>query len=400
MTDTLPDWADPEASRALFDLRSKGEGPRAEFKGEFPSDVSKIAKTIAAFASTDGGSIFIGVDNEGSLVGLPLAETQAGRDELMKRIEGICSGPVKPAVMAHVRFAVEEGKAVMVIDVPRGTEPVYYSHEKPYVRHLTTSRPAHPHEVVVLIKRYLQLGVVAAAPIDLNAPPELPDWMTQLYQAVLPVLIFGREATSREADPWLSLWINEFRTSAERLRRLMISKALPPAHAEKVKPLIAKLDEISNFRMYIGAGSTFRPLVREALDQASDLWEHDVKSTIAGDKRAALRQAIEQADGWLVDLHERGRTMLFSGDSDEFQRQVSRVGRDVLETAYLVLNVEDERSKKLLDAAHALHLVEARRLYLDGGQSQEKLLADIARLRDQLITAASELTSSSYATPA
>lgn len=46
-----------------------------------------------------------------------------------------------------------DGQVVLAIDVPKGPEPVYYAGNVPYVRHLTSARPAEPHEVANLIRR-------------------------------------------------------------------------------------------------------------------------------------------------------------------------------------------------------------------------------------------------------
>ncbi len=51
----LPPWADAEASRILPDLCGRGEGQTIEFKERLPSQAHDIAKSIAAFASTNDG---------------------------------------------------------------------------------------------------------------------------------------------------------------------------------------------------------------------------------------------------------------------------------------------------------------------------------------------------------
>src|SRR5260221_7381114 len=147
-TDDLPQWADPEASRSLPEGRARGEGPLVDFKEAFPDQATKLGKVIAGFASTDGGTIFIGVRDDGDLVGLPEGETAAGRDSLTRRLEGICNGTVKPPVYPLLKWAIENDKVVMVVAVPRGPQPIYYAADVPYVRHLSSARPAQPQEVI------------------------------------------------------------------------------------------------------------------------------------------------------------------------------------------------------------------------------------------------------------
>ena len=57
----------------LEDLVSKGEGQLIEFKlkASFPE---KIVKEMVAFANSDGGQLFVGVDDDGRISGLKYAE--------------------------------------------------------------------------------------------------------------------------------------------------------------------------------------------------------------------------------------------------------------------------------------------------------------------------------------
>src|SRR5262249_38743820 len=138
-----------------------GEGPRLEFKEAFPKNAGELAKEIAAFATTEGGTILLGVSSDGALVGVLGLDDPVARDQLMRRIEGVCSGTVKPAITPDARFASEGDAVVVVITVPKGTEAVYYAAHIPYVRRLTASRPAEPHEVNELVRTWLAQRAVA-----------------------------------------------------------------------------------------------------------------------------------------------------------------------------------------------------------------------------------------------
>ncbi len=65
----LPDWADTRLSGELAILRSRGEGQNLEFKREFPKQATDLAKEIAAFATSNQGTILLGVSDSGDLVG-------------------------------------------------------------------------------------------------------------------------------------------------------------------------------------------------------------------------------------------------------------------------------------------------------------------------------------------
>jgi hypothetical protein len=150
----LPPWIDSELSAALRELIRRGESQTVEFKAKLPGQVRDLGKEIAAFATSNAGTILIGVDDTGVAIGLgEEMEDQENRATLRSRIEGICAENVKPSITPGFRFGLVEGKVVLAIDVPKGPEPVYYAQNVPYVRHLTSTRPADPHEVVNIIRR-------------------------------------------------------------------------------------------------------------------------------------------------------------------------------------------------------------------------------------------------------
>src|ERR1700720_2070176 len=99
MAEEIPEeaWVDPEASRQLVIMCAQGEGQTIEFMRSFPEQAHELAREIAAFATSNAGTVLIGVDNKGSCVGVS-ARSATERDLLLRRVEGICKGPVKPAI--------------------------------------------------------------------------------------------------------------------------------------------------------------------------------------------------------------------------------------------------------------------------------------------------------------
>lgn len=132
-----------------------GEGQEIEFMREYPGNVNEFAKEIAAFASSNPGTIYLGVADDGMAVGLDNVQSVKEQDTLRTRVEGVCSNAVVPSIVASVEFATVGDKTIAVVGVPKGSQPVYYSNQKPYVRHGSSSRPAHPQEVIDLVQRYL-----------------------------------------------------------------------------------------------------------------------------------------------------------------------------------------------------------------------------------------------------
>lgn len=78
--------------KIISDFVEKGEGESEtlEFKRDFATD--RIRHAIAAFATTKGGRIILGIEDDGTQAGYDGAEditTSEGRDALQQRIRGL-----------------------------------------------------------------------------------------------------------------------------------------------------------------------------------------------------------------------------------------------------------------------------------------------------------------------
>lgn len=149
MSHTVPKWASQTISVELPAIREAGEGKSVDFKEAFPDQAHRLGKEIAAMASSGGGRIFIGIDDNGSLRGIN-ASTGEDRDDLAERAHAICR-TVKPVPDVSIHFAVECQLTVLVIEIPRQDHPVFYYEYRPYVRDERRARPAEPNEVVELV---------------------------------------------------------------------------------------------------------------------------------------------------------------------------------------------------------------------------------------------------------
>ncbi len=95
------------------------EGRCLEFKREY---VDEIRKTIIAFANTEGGILYIGVEDDGSVCGV------ADPDGVMLRITNMIRDAIKPDITLFVDCRLEEqdGRVIVGVHVQRGTERPYY----------------------------------------------------------------------------------------------------------------------------------------------------------------------------------------------------------------------------------------------------------------------------------
>lgn len=127
------------------------ENKTTEFKREYVDD---IKNTVIAFANCDGGNIYIGVNNDGSVCGV------ADVDGTMLRVTNAIRDAVRPDVTMFVecRNDVMDGKSVVCVTVQRGTARPYYLHGKGirpegvYVRQGASTVPATDAAILNMIK--------------------------------------------------------------------------------------------------------------------------------------------------------------------------------------------------------------------------------------------------------
>ncbi|MFM2068617.1 MAG: hypothetical protein RLZZ584_3526, partial [Pseudomonadota bacterium] len=117
---------DTDLSSALPSLCAKGEGQAIEFKLDLPPQSHDIAKSIAAFASSNEGLLIYGVSDDGRIVGLSEADDPKWRDRTQQRLLSAAK-EIKPPVHPSVRWACVDGRIACVVKVEKGLEPIYYS---------------------------------------------------------------------------------------------------------------------------------------------------------------------------------------------------------------------------------------------------------------------------------
>lgn len=104
----------------LIDLLSRGEDSRQQFKESF-TNVDALAAEIVAFSNTVGGKIYIGVQNDGSVLGLSGADI----DRLNQLVSNSASQNVRPAVNPLTENVPHPNGTVMVVSIPEGISKPY-----------------------------------------------------------------------------------------------------------------------------------------------------------------------------------------------------------------------------------------------------------------------------------
>ena len=372
-----PIWIDEALSTELPLLRDRGEGQHLEFMARYPENGHELSKEIAAFASSNPGTILIGVADDGSLAGLDDVDTPEGRDHLCRRIEGVCSGNVRPAITPVVKFAKEGEVVVLAIEVPRGAQPVYYSRNTPYVRHLSRSRPAEPHEVIERVGEWLAKNPLAPATDD-----EGSRFLSSLAATLIEVLIYGGEFEKRNVNPWLDLVRTQLRTAGEELRRLASEdSAVKKGLEDRLRSIADKLDAAASHRLAMG-GDSWKSLagyVTSAVSEAAQLKaEHIDTVSLSAEAKQEIDDMIRRSARELSDLDRRAEAMANDGRIEELQEEASRIGRQLLAIShYPIPEQGDEFSDQLREIGGGLHLIETERLYMDGGQSMRRIVGRV-----------------------
>lgn len=116
--------------------------------------VDDIKKEIIAFANCNGGKLYIGVRDDGTVVGLN------NPDKVSLQISNMVRDSIKPDVtmFLHYQTIEEDGKEIVAVDIQRGTDRPYYLAKKGmrpegvYVRQGYSSVPATDSAIRRMIK--------------------------------------------------------------------------------------------------------------------------------------------------------------------------------------------------------------------------------------------------------
>ncbi len=99
----------------IRDLIRKGENGQIEFKKTI-SSLHKIAKTISSMANSHGGTLLIGVNDQGLVVG-------ASVDEELYMLEQATVWYIKPAIRLQIEESTDEHEnTILVVKIPNSDQ--------------------------------------------------------------------------------------------------------------------------------------------------------------------------------------------------------------------------------------------------------------------------------------
>jgi len=158
--------AEPEVTRKrpIADLLKLGESATLEFKSTLQWDVVQgklnkelrlmVLKTMAAFLNSEGGTLVIGVEDDGTVLGLHHDLTTLSKHTL-DVFEQVLMGLISEQIGADygrllkVRFEEMDGASVCAVDVDKAPEPVFVETPRGkefFVRLGNTTRALDPQE--------------------------------------------------------------------------------------------------------------------------------------------------------------------------------------------------------------------------------------------------------------
>ena len=102
----------------IYALIAEGEHQKQDFKFEI-SDACKIAKTLSAFANTEGGRLLIGVKDNGRIAGIRSEEEKYMIDAAA---ELYCS----PTINYSMQPYQIEGRTILIVQIEESKQkPIY-----------------------------------------------------------------------------------------------------------------------------------------------------------------------------------------------------------------------------------------------------------------------------------
>ena len=141
MTIEVPDYS-------LKEMIKRGETGTVEFKEE-KVKAENIARVAVAFANTEGGTIFLGVDDEGVIAGLS-GEYEDIEERIILAIRDNCV----PTPEYEMERRQLDGKNILTVHVKAGAnKPYFWKGKIVYVRANKTNRMADKYELDEMYKQ-------------------------------------------------------------------------------------------------------------------------------------------------------------------------------------------------------------------------------------------------------
>ncbi|SFA98930.1 RNA-binding domain-containing protein [Clostridium frigidicarnis] len=128
----------------LMNILINGENSFIEFK-EHNVRAESVAKELVAFLNFEGGTLFIGINDDGEIIGVDNKNYE-------EWIMNICRSSIYPPVIPVYEEIIIDSKRIIKIQVSKGVNNPYHTSNKYYIRVGSTSREASQHELIRLLQ--------------------------------------------------------------------------------------------------------------------------------------------------------------------------------------------------------------------------------------------------------
>jgi len=185
----------------LLEIIANGENSGIEFKRDTLKN-RDLAKELVAFSNLNGGHVLLGIDDNGTIIGLT-------RPDIEEWVMTVCRDKIRPEIIPYFEIirGVESGKDVAVVTVDRGwtVHHVWHNnHPYYYIRVETQSRETSQDELERLFQQRgafrLELRSIAGSSIANLDMRRLRDYFGRVRHQEMP--------QDGDMDGWRTLLIN------------------------------------------------------------------------------------------------------------------------------------------------------------------------------------------------
>lgn len=216
----------------LREIIKNGENSGVEFKRDTIENRA-LAKELVAFANLQGGRLLLGVEDDGTIVGLTRADPHEPADEdaqetpqtyqrLGEWVMQACRDKIRPELIPYFEVVreIEPGRDIAMVEVERGwaVHHVWHNqHRTYYIRVGTLSREASPEELERLFQQRgafrVELRQVSGSGIEDLDLRRLRDYFVRLRNQSVPPDEPNREwkeridaeARAEASDEWTEI---------------------------------------------------------------------------------------------------------------------------------------------------------------------------------------------------
>ena len=180
-----------------------GEDSRVEFKalqvterGVRAPNAESLAGELVAVANAEGGTLFLGVDDDGQPVGIPKRRLDVAERWLVNIATENCDPPIRPIIRKHLVGEGESAKHLILATIPRGLHVHRTTSGRYYQRIGSSKRDLTPTELARLFQQRGREFVFDEQPVPTADVAALNQRRLEAF--------FGRSP----AIPWLDLLRN------------------------------------------------------------------------------------------------------------------------------------------------------------------------------------------------